>query len=241
MLLLAVLATTLSGCVTPVAVNCPTCAVVDGAHPTLPRVKPGTERLFVIVPGALGYGWEWNPAVELLRKTPHVDFVVFWWDPWRSFRRAADQLGVVVAGALHELPPSVREIVIVAHSAAGMFAALGAATWHVPPGRHITLATIGAPFAGMMGPPGSLDDPWYSPVLMGVMGTFRDYPTPAPGIDVLEFVTTYPEDPVMQSRYGHAVAPPEIGPPGRTRILLPHADHNKVVAAVVERLLKRRR
>jgi hypothetical protein len=224
-----------------VAVNCPTCAVVDGAHPTLPRVRPGTERVFVIVPGALGYGWEWNPAVALLRKAAHVEFVVFWWDPWRSFRRAAEQLSDLVTGALYDLPPSVREIVIVAHSAAGMFAALSAARWRVPPSRRVTLATIGAPFAGMMGPPGALDDPWYSPVLMGVMGTFRDYPSPAPRVEVIEFVTTYPEDPVMQPRYGHVVAPPEVGPPGRLRVLLPHADHNKVVAGVVERLLARAR
>ena len=228
-----------SGCVSPVAARCPTCAVIDRMHPSLPRLKRGTERLFVLIPGALGYGWEWDPAVAALRGAPGVDFVVFWWDPWRSFQRAADELTFVLEGALLDAAPSVREVVVVAHSAAGIFCGKALGALRVPSGRHVTLATIGAPFAGMLGPPGSLDDPWHSPVLIGVMGTFRVYPTPAPGIDVVEFVTSYPEDPVMQSRYGHVVAPPGIGPPGRRRVIIDHADHNKVVGSIVERLLSR--
>jgi hypothetical protein len=74
--------------------------------------------------------------------------------------------------------------------------------------------------------------------MIGILGTFRQYPRPAPGVEIVEYATTYPEDPVMQPRYGHQAAPPEIGPPGRRRIQLLHADHNKVVAEVVERLLK---
>jgi hypothetical protein len=227
----------LAGCVTPVAQHCPDCAVVDRLRPALPRLRPGTRRLFVLVPGALGYGWEWNGAVTALRRAPAVDFVVFWWDPWGSFARAADELEQVVEGALRTAPASVREVVVVAHSAAGIFAARAAGALRVPPGRRVHVATIGAPLAGMMGPPGSLDDPWRSPVLIGVMGTFRHYPAPADGVRVTEFVTSYPEDPVMQSRYGHQVAPAAIGPPGRTRVLLGHADHNLVVGNVVERLI----
>jgi hypothetical protein len=56
-------------------------------------------------------------------------------------------------------------------------------------------------------------------------------------VRVTEFVTTWPEDPVMQPRYGHVVAPPEIGPPGALRVQLEHADHNKVLGQVVTRLL----
>ena len=227
----------LGGCVTPVATNCPRCVVVDRAHPSVTGWRPRTRRLFVLIPGALGYGWEWNAAVDALRRRRDVDFLVFAWDPWQSFQRAADELTEVLAALLWDAPPSVREVVVVAHSAAGIFAAKALGRLRVPEGRHLRLATIGAPFAGMLGPPGSLDDPWHSPVLLGVMGTFRDYPHPPPRTDVVEYVTSYPEDPVMQPRYGHVVAPAEIGPPGRSRISMRHADHNQVVARVVERLL----
>ena len=107
----------------------------------------------------------------------------------------------------------------------------------VPASKKLTVLTIGAPLAGMMGPPFSMDDALRSPAMMSVMGTFREYPELPAGVHMTEYVTSYPSDPVMQPRYGHVVAPPEIGPPGRRRVLLGHADHNKVVAGVVKRLL----
>jgi hypothetical protein len=230
----------LSACVAPVAARCPTCVVLDELRDAVPRLPRGTERLFVLVPGALGYGWEWDPAVAALRRAPGVAFVVLGWNPWGSFQRAADQLTLTVEHALYDAP-EVRRVVIVAHSAAGIFAARSAAALRVPAGRSVLVATVGAPLAGMLGPPGALDDPWYSPVLIGVMGTFRDYPPLAPRVEMTEFVTSWPEDPVMQSRYGHVVAPAEIGPPGRRRVQMDHADHNQVLGRIVERLLSEAR
>jgi hypothetical protein len=70
------------------------------------------------------------------------------------------------------------------------------------------------------------------------MGTFRSYPPPPPGVRVVEFVTAYPSDPVMERRWGHEVAPPEVGPPGAERIVLdPKMDHNFAVSIVIDRLL----
>jgi hypothetical protein len=42
----------------------------------------------------------------------------------------------------------------------------------------------------------------------------------------------------MQPRFGHDPAPENIGPEPRTRVQLPHMDHNRCVGLVVQRLLK---
>jgi hypothetical protein len=224
----------LSGCVTHVRERCPGCAVVDGASRRLPAVRPGTERLFVIVPGVLGYGWEWDEAVRALRSADKTAFVVFWWEPWGSLRRASDDLHDALTAALYWTPPSVREIIVVGHSVGGLVAAHALAGLVVPNDRHVQVITVGAPFGGMLGPPFSWDDALRSPAMMSVMGTFRDYPKPPPRVDVVEYVTSYPSDPVMQPRYGHTVAPPEIGPRGARRIAVdPKFDHNQIVSRVL--------
>src|SRR5215468_5144670 len=92
------------GCVTPVGEQCRGCTVVDAMHPRLPAVKPGTERLFVLVPGMLGYGWEWNGPVARLRAARGVDFVVFWWKPSGSLDRAARELDDVLTRLVAAAP-----------------------------------------------------------------------------------------------------------------------------------------
>jgi hypothetical protein len=236
---LATLALLLAGCIGHVQEQCPTCEVVDAAHPRLPALKPGTERLFVLVPGLLGYGWEWNEPVKRLRAAPHTDFVVFWWEPWDSVARAAGELGRVRWRALETAPPSVREIVVVAHSAGGLVAAhaLGGLS---PPGRELTLVTVGAPFAGMHICPWSEVDILHAPLMLAVAAKYHDYPAPPPGVDVIEYVTSYPADPVMHPYWGRSAAPPDVGPPGATRIEVdPKLDHNLVLDTVIRDLLAR--
>jgi hypothetical protein len=104
----------------------------------------------------------------------------------------------------------------------------------VPASKKLTVLTIGAPLAGMMGPPFSMDDALRSPAMMSVMGTFRDYPELPARVRMTEYVTSYPADPVMQPRYGHQVAPPEVGPRGAQRIAVDGKfDHNKIVSKIV--------
>src|SRR5439155_5915603 len=110
----------LAGCITHVHKQCPDCPYADGIA-SAPHLRPGTTRLFVLVPGALGYGWEWDAAVAALRKS-HTEFVVFWWDPWNSLRKGADKLRDVLHTALW-VEPSLQEIVVVAHSAGGIVGA----------------------------------------------------------------------------------------------------------------------
>jgi pimeloyl-ACP methyl ester carboxylesterase len=192
----------------------------------------------VIVPGVLGYGWEWDEAAAQLAKTPGVDFFVFDWAPWGTLRAAARELRAALADALWHAPRSVRQVVVVAHSMGGNVAAHALDGLPVPPGRRLTVVTIGAPLAGMLGPPLAYEDALGSPAMMSVVSTFERYPPVPRGAEMIEYVTAYPSDPVMQPRWGHEVAPPEIGPRGARRVRVdPRFDHNRVVSKVVNGIL----
>jgi hypothetical protein len=234
----------LSGCVTHVTKQCPDCVYTDGVT-TTPRLRQNVARLFILVPGALGYGWEWDAAVASLRKQ-HADFIVFWWDPWSSIRSGANHLRSVVQTALW-VEPSLKEVILVAHSAGGIVAAHGLAGVAVPPGTRIKLVTIGTPFAGMGAAPvgdprvqgaSDYDDPLGSPAIFAVGGHLHRYPPLPAGVAVVEYTTSWPPDPVMEPRYGWNPAPPGVGPAGARRIPVdPKLDHNFVVARVVDELL----
>jgi pimeloyl-ACP methyl ester carboxylesterase len=237
--LVALVALAAAGCATPVAKQCPTCTVVDIEHTRLPPLKPGTERLYVLVPGLLGYGWEWDAPVARLRATPKVDFVVFWWQPWGSVYRAARELDEVLFRAMVSAPPSVREIVVVAHSAGGLVAAHAVGRLPTPP-RKLTLVTIGAPFAGMHICPWSEADIIHAPLMLSVAAVYHVYPPPPPGVEVIEYVTSYPADPVMHPYWGKSAAPPDVGPAGARRIEVDSKfDHNFVIDRVMQDLLRR--
>ena len=234
-----IFALALSACVTHVSKQCPSCVVVDAARPRLPALKPGTERLYVLVPGLLGYGWEWDGPVARLRATPKADFVVFWWEPWGSVDRAARELDDVLWRALTEAPPSVREIVVVAHSAGGLVAAHAVGRLPSPP-RKLTLVTIGAPFAGMHICPWSEVDILHAPLMLSVATVYHRYPPPPPGVEVIEYITAWPADPVMQPHWGTTPSGREVGPSGARRIEVdPKLDHNLVLDRVMSDLLAR--
>ncbi len=236
---LVLLALSTAGCIVPPARSCPSCRVLEGLHPTLPPLKPGTERLFVIVPGLLGYGWEWDTPVARLRAAPNVEFVVFWWQPWGSIDRAARELAALVTAAETSPPSSLREIVVVTHSAAGLVGA-HALGYLQAPAVKLTMVTIGAPFAGMHFAPWSEVDSLHSPLMLGIGTRFLRYPQPPAGVDVIEYVTTYPSDPVMHPYWGTSAAPPEVGPAGARRIAVdPTLGHNFVVDKVIRDLLTR--
>ncbi len=232
----------MAGCVHHVRERCPTCAVVDGARPSLPRPRAGARTLFVIVPGALGYGWEWDDAVKALGAAPSIDWFVFWWDPWSSLRRSSAQLTDVLQHAINDAPRELDEIVVLAHSVGGMVAAHAAGRLRVRPKLRVTLVTIGTPFAGMKAlPPDGYDDPLGSPLMIATIGTFRRYPDPAPGVRVIAYVTSWPSDPVMQPHFGHQPAPPNIGPRGTRRVTVDaKEDHNHLVSRIALDLLRQR-
>jgi pimeloyl-ACP methyl ester carboxylesterase len=228
-----------AGCIVPPQARCPGCRVIDRAHPELPELGAGVERIFVLVPGMLGYGWEWDQPVARLRDARGVATVVFWWDPWSSLDRGARELADVLDRLQEAAPPSLREIVVVAHSGGGLVAAH--ALGHVAPPQHrLTLVTIGAPFAGMHICPWAEEDVLHAPLMFSIAARYRRYPDPPPNIEVIEYVTSYPSDPVMHPYWGKSAAPPDIGPAGARRIAVdPRLDHNLVVDRVISDLLAR--
>jgi pimeloyl-ACP methyl ester carboxylesterase len=239
-LLLAVLTMSLGGCAAAPALRCPQCRVLDVAHPVVPPLRAGATRLFVLVPGLLGYGWEWDGPVKRLAAHPDSDYVVFMWDPWGSVDKAAGELAGVIRRAQTTGPGSLREIVVVAHSGGGVLAAhaLGKLTSPLP--MKLTLVTIGAPFAGMHICPWSEEDVVHAPFFLMIAARLRHYPEPPEGTEIIEYVTSYPSDPVMHPYWGRSAAPPDVGPRGARRIAVdPALDHNKVVDLVVEGLLRR--
>lgn len=200
-------------------------------------MKTGTRRLFVLVPGLLGFGWEWEEPVRRLRGAPDSDFVVFAWDPWGSLDRAGRELRRVLDNATEHLPPSVSEVIVVAHSAAGLVAARALAGMPSP-SRRLTVVTIGAPFAGMHICPWSEADVVHAPLMLGIAAWFHDWAPPPPGVRVIEYVTSFPSDPVMHPYWRRSAAPPDIGPLGAERIEVdPKFDHNHIVDKVVTDLL----
>jgi hypothetical protein len=247
MWLLATFALVLSGCaIHYVNKECPQCRVlnagrrVDGPA-VLPRLRSTTRTLFILVPGALGYDWEWNPAVKMLEEARgrDVEFVVFWWEPLGTVRSATRELAHWVNDLLGASSlPALERVEIVAHSMAGLVAARAAPAL-VPPARaRMRISTIGTAFAGMIGPAFGYPDSDGSWALFANFSPWLHYPAIPPGIDFVEYRTTWPEDPVMQPHFGHDPAPPEIGPRPRLRVQLPHMDHNACVGLVVGRLLK---
>lgn len=225
--------------------ECPQCRVLnartpDGKQP-LPRLPKSTKRLFVLVPGALGYSWEWNPAVRSLEQArgAGVEFVVFWWEPWSSVRSTSHTLAHWVNDLLaaNELP-ELTEINVVAHSMAGIVAAYAVPDIQPTANAHLRLVTIGTPWAGMIGPNFGYVDSAGSPVILSSFAPWLHYPSPGPDVEIVEYRTTWPEDPVMEPRFGHDPAPTTVGPLPRVRVNLPHMDHNKCVGLVVDRLLR---
>lgn len=235
----AVLAATVTGCITRVSDQCPTCRVVSQLHPSPPRFRPGTRAVFVLIPGILGFGWEWDAGIAALRHARDTDFVVFWWEPWNSLRTSAAELEHSLNRIMLTAPESVGHIIVIAHSAGGMVAAQAIGPLQVPGGRRLRLVTVGTPFAGMKAWPFTLDDPIHSPLAISIIGSFRRYPAPPPGVEVIEYITHYPPDPVMQPRFGHRPDDPEVGPRGAERVCLPeNADHNRVLVDVIAEQLR---
>ena len=206
-------------------------AGAEAGHRAALRARAGPARLRLGVGRARWHGCAPRRG---------VDFVVFWWEPWGSVDRAARELDDVLSRALVSAPPSVKEIVIVAHSAGGLVAAH--AVGRMPaPARKVTLVTIGAPFAGMHICPWSEVDIVHAPLMLGVSAVYHRYPPPPPGVQVIEYITSWPADPVMQPHWGTSPSRADVGPAGARRIEVdPRLDHNYVLDRVMDDLLPRR-
>lgn len=233
----ATLLALLSGCAVPVQRVCPQCArLVIGERPPVP---PGTRTVVVIVPGLLGYGWEWNGAQSALEQVPGAAVVVHEWDPWTSVHAGGAQLATSMQYLLARLPRSVNKVVIISHSAGGLLAVDAAARLRVPPGLPVEVLVVGTPIAGNYFNLVAGADNFDSPLPLAMSGKFTHWPEPAPGVR-LSVWSTSATDPVMKPHFGHEPADPRVLPRAATVQALPPAVEHNLALSVVTRLLASR-
>ena len=127
--------------------QCPTCTIVEAAQVRPISPKPGARTLFVLVPGMLGFGWEWDKPIARLRTRSDLDFVVFWWTPFASLYKAGGEMRTVLERLL--ALPTIDDLVLVGHSVGGMVAVEGLRDLVLPAGKRLHVATIGTPFGGL--------------------------------------------------------------------------------------------
>lgn len=224
-----------SGCAVPVQSVCRSCArLVIGERPP---VAPGTRTVFLLVPGLLGYGWEWNGAQVALAQLPQAATIVYEWDPWTSIRAGGAQLALSTQYLLRRLPRSVSRVVVVGHSAAGLLAVAAAATLRPPPGVAVEVMAIGAPLAGNYFNLLGGEDNFSTPIPLALAGKLNHWPEPAPGVE-LRIWPTGASDPVMKPRFGHDPADPRVLPRASiVQKLPPSLDHNVALATVARQLV----
>lgn len=224
-----------AGCAVPVQSVCTRCPrLVVGERPP---VALGTRTVFLVVPGLLGYGWEWNGAQIALAQLPAAAVLVYDWDPWSSVRAAGAELATNVQYLLARLPRSVRRVVLLGHSAAGFLVVQAAAQVQVPSGLHLDAVAVGSPLAGNYFNLAGGEDNLDSPLPIAMAGQFTHWPEPAPGV-ALTIWTTGSTDPVMRRHFGHDPADVRVLPRAATVHALPaDLDHNVAIGFVAGRIV----
>jgi hypothetical protein len=214
---------------------------------TPPALVPeGTQTVFVLVPGLLGFAWEWDEPLATLRGVPGTHLQVFDWSPRSIYSRVIHDFSTRTNALLATLPPSVSEVVIFGHSAGGLITAQGAGRLRVPENVHVRVVNVGVPYAGMhreLADAGA--DFFHASFVVALGGDLSLYPPPAPRVTVESYETGWPGDPVMEPVRGHRPDDPRIGPSGPRYRAVPGTDHNKylgmVVRGAVDQLVARRR
>lgn len=228
---------TQSGCFAPVLAGCPGCReLLLEKRPAVPK---GTQAVFVLVPGLLGYGWEWNDAQSALARYPGGTVLVYSWEPWHSLAASSARLSGHLEYLMQRLPGSVKELVVIAHSAAGLLAVDAASRLGAKAGRRhpaIRVLSVGAPLAGMGRNPWGGEDLRHTPLPIALGSRFTVWPEPAPGV-TLEIYPTSAEDPVMKPSLGHDPADPRVLPRrALLRKLPPSIGHNYALGWLCQRL-----
>jgi hypothetical protein len=136
----------LGGCWYRVDKYCPGCTVVDHSKTTVPPVAPGTDTVVVLVHGARGFGAEWKDVIADVRQTPGFDLIAWSWPgPFKDPAHHMLALRAELQALLDSLPPSVREVIVLAHSAGATISNIAVRQVHVPAGRHMTVALLDPP------------------------------------------------------------------------------------------------
>ena len=141
---LALLASTLAttSCWYHIDDHCPGCTVLSERAPDPPRLRADSPATVLLVHGAFGFGDEWDQVVPALRKH-NIDFVAWsWGGPWRSPPKSMARFASALQGLIDTLPPSVRELIVIAHSAGGGLIENAARRVRVPAGHTLRVMAI---------------------------------------------------------------------------------------------------
>jgi len=224
-----------TGCAMPLSQACPGCRTLQlGERPPVPK---GTRTVYLLVPGLLGYGWEWDAAQQELGALPDAVTLVWPWQPWHSLAKSGDALTEHLEYLLRRLPRSVTKVVVIGHSAAGLLLLWAASRVEVPASSPaVELVAIGAPLAGQGFNPWGGQDLWRTPLPIALGSTFSPWPAPVPAVKLRVFVTG-PTDPVMTRRFGHDPGSRAVLPDGTQTVALPVSlDHNFALGQLAKQL-----
>jgi len=229
---IGLLSSLMLGCAVPLERACPRCQTIElGVRPPVPA---GTKTVYLLIPGLLGYGWEWDEAQQELSQVPRAVTLVWPWDPWLSVAKSGDSLVRHLDYVLRRLPRSVDRVVVVAHSAAGLLALWAGARISVPSQLVVELISVGAPLAGQGFNPWGGQDLFRTPLPIALGSRFSSWPTLASGVSLRVFVTG-PGDPVMVSHFGHQPGDAQVLPASATVVELPVTlDHNVALGFVAK-------
>jgi pimeloyl-ACP methyl ester carboxylesterase len=135
-----------AGCFNHAEDACRGCAVVSWKEPSPPPTAAGKTALVVLLHGAFGFGGEWTPILEALDRRPEIAYWVFSWPgPFGGKPpNRAEAFRHALQASLDLLPPTIREVLVLAHSAGGPVAEYAGRRARVPPGVRVHIALLDA-------------------------------------------------------------------------------------------------
>ena len=143
--LLGALVLSTSDCWYSVEQYCAQCQRIAHTQVSIPAVAAGTHTEVVLIHGAFGFGAEWTPVVQSLQETLGVDFFAWSWPgpaPFGNPPRDAQLLAAELQALVDQLPPSVEEIIVLAHSAGAGLANYAARQLQRTRRRRIVVALL---------------------------------------------------------------------------------------------------
>jgi pimeloyl-ACP methyl ester carboxylesterase len=227
------------------------------------REREEKHQVFVLVPGILGAGKEWEPVIEKLAR-PGRSLFFFRWVPLDHLDTLSRGLGAGLRALASCLDGEGDELIVLAHSAGGIIAAQAASRVSTRAGApSVRVFTAASALAGIQvrkeageddeseeeegegeeveaGAPSpeaeAKAENRYFVTAMG--GAFRDYAPVGKGVEVFHLRTQAPADPVMKPRRdGKLPNDPRVGVPGAYQVSLPSKlGHDQSLLYATERI-----
>jgi pimeloyl-ACP methyl ester carboxylesterase len=202
------------------------------------RGPPGP--IIILVHGIGSNLDEWRDAMpNIIRANPSAVFL-YKWKPFETRDNIVDRFATGIGRIVQCWPEAATEYLVMAHSAGGVIASLGA-SWIALPATaadtQIEILTVASPLAGTKPRTPFADGRQDHNFLMDLGTAIRDYGPPAHGVRVTHLRTQYPDDPVMAPEEGHRPNDPRVGVFGSPQIDLPAGlDHTSCLTFVSKKI-----